>query len=118
MTAATTATAATTTATPVAAASATTSTAATAARRGIHWIVDYEADLTAQILDVIYGGFFQERYAVRVHQELDAFHVQYRVVGLALFFHGQHILKPATLGWHSNHSEGAFLLALFGQNFP
>ena len=62
MTAATTATATTSAAAAVttsaaATAAATTSAAATAAR-GEHWIVNYESNLAAEILDVIYRGFF------------------------------------------------------------
>ena len=121
MTAATAATATTSAAAAVttsaaATAAATTSAAATAAR-GEHWIVNYEANLDAEILDVIYRGFFQERYAVRVHQKFNAFHVQNGVVSLGFFFHGQHILKPTVFGWHRNHSQGTAVFALFVQNF-
>ena len=121
MTAATTATtttsaAATVTTSAAATAAATTSAAATAAR-GEHWIVNYESNLAAEILDVIYRGFFQERYAVRVHQKFNAFHVQNGVVSLGFFFHGQHILKPTVFGWHRNHSQGTAVFALFVQNF-
>mgnify|MGYP007027268325 CR=1 FL=1 len=97
-------------------AAATTSASATAAR-GEHWIVNYESNLAAEILDVIYRGFFQERYAVRVHQKFNAFHVQNGVVSLGFFFHGQHILKPTVFGWHRNHSQGTAVFALFVQNF-
>ena len=81
------ATAAATTSTTAALAATATAAAATASR-GEHRIVDNKSDLTTQILDVIDGSLFQERHAVRVHQEFDAFHVQDRVVGLGLFFHG------------------------------
>ena len=125
MTAATAAAATTSAAAAVvttAAATATTTAAATtsasaAAARGKHGIVNYESNLAAEVLDVIYRGFFQKRNAVRVHQKFYAFNVQYGVVGLGFFFHGQHILKPTVFGWHRNHSQGTAVFALFVQNF-
>ena len=62
MTAATTAAATTSAATAaattsVATAAATTSAAATTGRSE-HWIVDYESNLAAEVLDVVYRCFF------------------------------------------------------------
>ena len=62
-----------TTSTPAAAAVAATTTAgAAAASAGKHRVVDYKPYLSTKVLHEIYGRFFEERNAVRIHQQVDA----------------------------------------------
>ena len=63
------ATSTTTAATPA------TTAAATTASSGKHGVIYDEADLAAEVFDIVDGSLFQEWDAVRVHQELDTVNV-------------------------------------------
>lgn len=99
------------------AAAAAGATAAAATSAGEHGVVDHEANLATQVLDVVDGRLFQEGRAVRVHEEFDSLFGQDGVIGLTLVFHGQHILKATGFGGHSNYPQRPISFTLFLHDF-
>ena len=113
MSAASAATAATTAAATATATTATTTTTGA----GKHRVVDYEPNLSAEVLHKIYGSFLKKWNAVSVHQQVDSVQSQDRIVGLGLLFHGQHVLDTTGFCRHCDNSQGAIGFPLFFHDF-